>query len=42
MQNVLPLHPEPLSHLVAEDKVGKKAAVYEKRITTELQKTKQS
>ena len=42
MQNVLSLHLEPLSYLVAEDKVGKKKPVYEKRITTELEKTKQS
>jgi len=40
MQNVLSLHLEPLSYLVAEDKVGKKKAVYEKRITTELEKNK--
>jgi len=37
MQNVLSLHLEPLSYLVAVDKVGKKT-VYEKRITTELEK----
>ena len=42
MQNVLSLHLEPLSYLVAEDKVGNKKTVYEKRITTELEKTKQS
>lgn len=41
MQNVLSLHLEPLSYLVAEDKVRKKTAVYEKKITTELEKTKQ-
>jgi hypothetical protein len=42
MQNVLSLHLEPLSYLVAEDKVGKKRAVYEKRITTELEKKTQN
>jgi hypothetical protein len=35
VQNVLSLHHEPLSYLVAQDKVGKKEAVYEKKITAE-------